>query len=147
MRNDSDRTVPLSQTNDSRRDAYLIVEEVNCVTVQFKWQRLQEWDVVSHDLETWKIFVSEWKKPFSYYNYHTHKHMHTHINTSQNNSGYNYLFIREVKLVYDDGIDVIVREQIIWRRKYTVDDISYLLMLYQYICNTHRAETRIESIV
>ena len=54
---------------------HLVVEEVHSVVVQLEGQRLQEGDVVGHDL-----------------------------------------LVGEVKLVDDDGVDVVVGEQVIWGR-------------------------------
>ena len=42
-----------------------------------------------------------------------------------------YLFVREVKLVYDNGVDMVVRQQIIWTRQpKTVSEVAVTTMTW-----------------
>ena len=57
-------------------ESYLVVEEVNGVLVEPEWERLEEWDVVGHDL-----------------------------------------LVREVELVHDDRVHVVVGQKVVWNGK------------------------------
>lgn len=60
-------------------EPYLVVKEMHSVIVELQRERLQEGDVVGHDL-----------------------------------------LVREVEFMHNDGVDVVIRQQVVWRRKQAI---------------------------